>query len=977
MIEQKMNEIHETKSNYIKPTFKQFMIEHRVKKEDNKPTTHTRIGNGKDIYGGKYHIPDDELPLFYRLYANHINNGHKEYLTEVQHKDNKRPLLIDFDFRYDTTIKTRQHTGEHIEQIVQLYFDTISQCFDVANKKIYAYIFHKKNPNCLENKTKDGIHMVFNIALDTHSQCILRNKVAKELPHCIEGLKITNTIEDILDIGITKGSVNWQLFGSQKPDNEPYKLTNIFECVLDDTFDIDICEVNSSNYDILDVLTKCSARNTHYKSFEMLPDFQTEYKAYTEQNTRPIRQHTTKEFESSFDYQYLSCDADLKKVIKNMKCDNKEKYIDFIDALPISYSDNHSSWIACGWAIRCQSDIDGVDLFSLWIYFSRKSDKFDYMDVGYYHKQFTEEFKSYDDCKSFKNGGKTFATISNWLKNEDIIKFRELCDKHNIKPDIEELIENINHDSIARHFIKNNPDRFLYTDDRFYIYNGIFWKQDVSKLSCIVAEIINTEYISLLNNEFKHIKDKYNKLMNYKKTIPADNKFEMEITIREITHLKNKIKNFDVLIQKLRDVPFCNNIINKVKMISYKPDITLDDNKNLIAFNNGVYDLKEHKWIDPNPSQYISLTTGYDYKKSNEEQIKTLNTLFEQVFPDEKERQLYFCILASTLSGTPLDRFIIANGGGGNGKGVIHELLEDTLGNYFYVGSSSSLLAPIKNGSNPEIANMNKKRCTIFREPDESKALNISVIKELTGGKNINARQNYSNNTEVSLHSTCIIEMNEKLKMNGKANNAVVRRLIDIHFRSTFVSNPEEYHGDNVFKRDGYFKSDEFRNTYKFALFDILTDYWKQYGAIILKDIQPLIPQSVIDRTNDYIEENDELKTWFDEEYEKTEDDTDVVIIADMYNEFTASSIYTNMSKREKRQLNKKNFTKKVSENMFLKKFYKLRERRRDVVKKYGKSELSNVLVGFVKVDNYDTEKNEDELELTDDDLYNAVIQHE
>jgi hypothetical protein len=38
---------------------------------------------------------------------------------------------------------------------------------------------------------------------------------------------IINTWDDVLDTGISTGVINWQLYGSQKPNHEPYKLTSI------------------------------------------------------------------------------------------------------------------------------------------------------------------------------------------------------------------------------------------------------------------------------------------------------------------------------------------------------------------------------------------------------------------------------------------------------------------------------------------------------------------------------------------------------------------------------------------------------------------------------------------------------------------------------------------------------------------------------------------------------------------------------
>ena len=69
------------------------------KKDDERPVTHTRIGK-KDlgIYGGSYHIPEELMSLFYKLYHKKVFKKKKdEHLTELQDRINGNPVLIDID----------------------------------------------------------------------------------------------------------------------------------------------------------------------------------------------------------------------------------------------------------------------------------------------------------------------------------------------------------------------------------------------------------------------------------------------------------------------------------------------------------------------------------------------------------------------------------------------------------------------------------------------------------------------------------------------------------------------------------------------------------------------------------------------------------------------------------------------------------------------------------------------------------------
>ncbi len=134
--------------------------------------THTKIGNRDlNIFGGKYTIPNEDLPLFYKFYNEAIfENGKKEYLTERQLQEGKSsytnpgPILVDLDFRYDTTITTRQHSEDHLMDIIEIYMTNLQKILDIKpDVDIPVYILEKPTVNMLHDKTKDGIHIVIGI----------------------------------------------------------------------------------------------------------------------------------------------------------------------------------------------------------------------------------------------------------------------------------------------------------------------------------------------------------------------------------------------------------------------------------------------------------------------------------------------------------------------------------------------------------------------------------------------------------------------------------------------------------------------------------------------------------------------------------------------------------------------------------------------------------------------------------------------
>jgi len=196
--------------------------------------SHTRIAN-KDlsIKGGLYNVSDENEKEFISKYCKHVfEKGNAEYLTEKQ-LDNAGPMAIDFDFRYDTSVIERQHTKEHIYDMINSYCEQLSTHLNIKSGcAIPVYIFEKNNVNCQKEITKDGIHMIIGIHMLRTLQMIIRENIMNEIKTVWDDLPLKNSWDEVLDEGISKGTTNWQLYGSKKPGNEAYKLKIIMNGLL-------------------------------------------------------------------------------------------------------------------------------------------------------------------------------------------------------------------------------------------------------------------------------------------------------------------------------------------------------------------------------------------------------------------------------------------------------------------------------------------------------------------------------------------------------------------------------------------------------------------------------------------------------------------------------------------------------------------------------------------------------------------------
>ena len=277
--------------------FKEFLVKHSAKTSPGSSFTHTRIGDKElNIYGGAYVVPKEDLSVFHSLYYDHVFvKNNKEYLTEKQIENG--PLVVDFDFRYSHDTETRQHTKEHIQDMVLLYLEEIKESFVFEeNKPFDVFIFEKPNVNRLADGsvTKDGIHMIIGIQVDNILQTMIRDKVISKLPE-IWDLPLINTWESVLDEGISKGTTNWQLFGSRKPGNEAYDLTQHFIIDYDKSDGEFMMEERKvSDFDLKNNFIKLSVQNENCPSFKMNPKIMDIYKSQSDKKSVKIKKMSSR-----------------------------------------------------------------------------------------------------------------------------------------------------------------------------------------------------------------------------------------------------------------------------------------------------------------------------------------------------------------------------------------------------------------------------------------------------------------------------------------------------------------------------------------------------------------------------------------------------------------------------------------------------------------------------------------------------------
>lgn len=391
----------------------------------------------------------------------------------------------------------------------------------------------------------------------------------------------------------------------------------------------------------------------------------------------------------------------------------------------------------------------------------------------------------------------------------------------------------------------------------------------------------------------------------------------------------NKLNLFDKNINKVRNIGFRKSLVKDVLNKIRNDTIEFDANPYIFCFNNCYYNIeKKAFYMKAKPGMYLRTTCGYDYDFDyDEDRIQELHDLLDTIF-NEEVKEYYLSILKTGLVGKLYEHLFIATGRGGNGKSLLNSLMLKTVGNYGYILPSEFLLKSIPTGANPQIANLHKKRFVLSSEPDREKKMTASTIKDLTGNSEFNARSLYSIDCKVVNNMTLILEANDLPKMS-EVNEAIDRRVRIVRFSNLFVGKDkfdmidEETRQTGVYQANEYYKTDKFKEKYKQALFDILREHLEEHGYDV-----GVVPRECEKFNKSYLQGSDHAYQFVKENFICVEDGVSYTYLSEIYDVFVETSFYRNMSREQKKEMSRKTFIGEISNNLFLRKYFKGRDKR-------------------------------------------------
>lgn len=835
-----------------------FLPNHRGNASDG--LTHTSSVHPK----GAFNIDEKNIDNFYDIYNKAVEENANLYFTEMCEAAGS-PFKVDIDLKFKiedginaklinknddaedafTINKGHFYELEHIHKLLFFIKQIIEEFADLTALKVpfYAIVMEKEQVSKKQNGVVgDGFHIVFPyFSCDYALQHYVRNRIIKDstFTKIFGDLDFCNDAEDIYDKGIIER--NWTLYGSKgKRDGPLYTISHIYELPKEKVIIKNLIQKELS----IDDLTNAEKEN--------LPKF-------LSIRGKPINVvYKSEEFKELIEELYYT-KFKKKKVnkIKNEATKDSDEDLEFIKKLvkllSVKRSEGYEDWARVGW---CLHNIDSKNLLVDFIEFSKlSSSKFDPEGCE----------KLWDTAKE---DGLGMGTLHFWARTDNLDEYTKL-----IAEDITRNIETIpqTHVGIAEIMRKMYEQRFVcihpeqsLSKREWYQFQDHRW---VANAVCDLRGKIHNDLMWC----FSKVQYKLDNIRSNEGTKANDR--------RDI--FKTKDNKTDKIKAKLETTSFIDGVIKECGYKLHKREFLdiVNKNPNLMAFNNGIFNLENMTFREGLPEDFITMSTGIDYNPDTPE-TADVKKFLKEILPNKKVREYAMYYMSTCLHGeNEQQKLLVFTGEGGNGKSLLINLLEDSLGDYTCALDVGYVTQKRQRSSqaSPGVMELRNRRLGVIHEPDEGDTLNMGIVKALTGNDKIKARNLFENDITFRNKAKLIMLCNALPKPSSQ-DDGVWRRIRAVHFPIQFVDNPTE---ENERKKD--ITLDTKIPKWKQAFINLLIAYYHklrtQYNGTIPE------PEEVRDFTNQYRERTNTFLEFANESLTTTTED-ELLTTNVIYNKF-------------------------------------------------------------------------------------------
>lgn len=670
---------------------------------------------------GKWTIPDSDYDEFLDLLHEYLFVEKRSPLGVVERdgitkQDKKevgeKPLLIDLDFKYPTTMNlTRKFNEKHIRAFVHQTIRGLETFFDLSpydNDGIRFFVclrpipYRTKGPNPM---IKDGIHIESpDFTLNNEKQKVLRAWLLEQhaIKECFEASGYIEKEDKVYDAAMTR-SQGWYFYGESKADISPYALAYVF------------------HYDpITEELTQEKDISKKYTPRDLMEILSIRYKVVEDTNavkadakdlyarllnwraTTPSLEAATGGAVPEMNLGTSSAgggggSSEMDVIVRSLNARNKPGATPediplirrlVLECLSQERVEDYNDWMETGWCLHHIATTPEMSdqLFDLWMEWSRKSEK----STGNNEAQLRRDWNRM--ARPTSQRVVKWGSLNYWARTDNPTKYAEIMD--------EDLIQYIAVHTMNTHFHIATIMQKMYGDR---------YKASIDSKRTEWFMFREDEHIWKHINQGVELRGKISnevvdKIYKAKERIKA----QCRNDDGELSEYGTKrIKEFLAVEKSLYTAGFKDNVLKECAGLFYEEDFMtrLNLNPYLLVCANGVLNLravrknkdgKEEHFVEfrpGRPEDMMSFVAGrefgisepinyvpYDPKDPVQADIEDF---MSKIFPRADLRQFVKTLLASCLEGMNREQaYYTLIGVGGNGKSKIIELMRMILGEY-------------------------------------------------------------------------------------------------------------------------------------------------------------------------------------------------------------------------------------------------------------------------------------------------------
>lgn len=834
---------------------------------------------------GNYKITDTKLNQFYDIYCTQLLLKGNKFMSGLAERPfHEMPILADIDIKKSISeglpLDRHFYKKEHVDAIIKIYQDVLrSVVDDICDFNLLCFVLEKPKPYVYMNQFKNGFHLhwpfLYLSASDQHVHVY---------PRVIEAAKRLNFFED--DLGIAKDDIenvidkafnkNWLMYGSRKDvEFDAYWLTRI---VTADGNDVeggpDALHSAIFDYPARDFLVDTDGR-TIIGDNDI--DFYLPRILSVNPYGRPIKK--IKKDIPCVGKDSLVPAAKSTKIIEQLSVTQMIAKIDkLLPLLSPTRATQRDSWMHVGWLLWNLTDGSKEGL-ERWITFSKTTTANNF-----------DESICVELWFDMQPGSYTLGTLKFWARSDNPTGYSDyLLKEQRIK--VSESVQG-GHVDIAMFLYNEFYQDFVCANiqrQTWYYFNGTRW------------EVIDSGY--LLDKQIDNVVlprwlDEAQKPYHiYLEECKADGL--PFLSSEDHTVRRKKLLS---IVGLLKSSSFKSGVMRECAKKFHVPrfEKNLDANPNLLGFDNGVLDVTTGHFRKGKPSDYITFSTGYEYKEytswSDPLVVELIETM-RKIFLDEDVRHYFLEVCALVLvGGNPDQEFTILDGSGANGKSFLVNLLAETLGSDSETGYATTLPTafvtrpePDSSSANSALASTKGKRLATVLEPSSNDPVNQGVIKRMTGDDKINARQLYKCAETFTPQYKFWYICNVLPTLELENDTGMDRRLLRFEFKSRFPAwehevpkTIKEQEAKRIFPRDNTLtkRIPSFRQPFMW----ILVMFLRSYIARGYKRLPR--PPMVSSATDELRARNDVYKRFINALYIRDDTPGTYITVNDFYTEF-------------------------------------------------------------------------------------------